>query len=246
MRAKDMSDQTLLDNKDHRAMLLNDASRQLDFFAKSLRSDGGFDTLHWDGTAMQRGPQELHTTTRLVHSYALGHAFGYADSEHIIDAGIAFLWNRHRDANHGGYVWSVEDNGTADDTKLAYGHVFVLLAAASAKQAGHPDADRLIDDISDVLERHFWDDDRGLFKEEYQRDWTTFSTYRGMNANMHGVEALLAAFEATGRDMYLTCAGRILDFFVGQIAPDHDWRIPEHYTQDWQVDGAYSGKVLSD
>ena len=67
-----------------------------------------------------------------------------------------------------------------------------------------------------------------------------------MEAAFNSKSAPLAAFEATGRDMYLTCAGRILDFFVGQIAPDHDWRIPEHYTQDWQVDGAYSGKVLSD
>ena len=195
-----MSDQQLLDTKDHRETLRIDASRQLDFFAKSLRSNGGFDTLHWDGTAMPRGPQELHTTTRLVHSYTLGHAFGYAGSDQIIDAGMSFLWNRHRDADDGGYVWAVEEHGTADGTKLAYGHVFVLLAAASAKQAGHPDADRLIDDISDVLERHFWDEDRGLFKEEYQRDWTEFSTYRGMNANMHGVEALLAEQGKTPQD----------------------------------------------
>lgn len=239
-----MNEHTWLDDSDHRAGLRADAHRQLDFFAASLRSDGGFDTLNWDGTAMPRGPQELHTTTRLVHSYALGHAYGHAGSAPVIDAGMAFLWNHHRDAQHGGYVWSAGEAGISDGTKLAYGHVFVLLAGASAKQVGHPDGDRLIDDISDVLDQHFWDEDRGLFKEEYNRDWTPFSTYRGMNANMHGVEALLAAYEATGREVYLDRAGRILNFFVDQIAPLHGWRIPEHYTQDWQVDPAYSGNPM--
>ena len=228
----------------HRDFLLRDARQQLGFFANSLRQDGGFDTLNWDGSPMDRGPQELHTTTRMIHSDALGHAMGHDDAGRMIDAGMAFLWDQHRDTTHGGYVWSVGQDGVADGTKLAYGHVFVLLAAASAKQAGHKDADRLIDDISAVLDRHFWDDERGLFKEEYNRDWTPFSTYRGMNANMHGVEALLAAYEATGRDIYLTRAGRILDFFVGQIAPEHGWRIPEHYTEDWQMDPDYAGNPM--
>ena len=55
---------------------------------------------------------------------------------------------RHRDAKHGGYFWSFDDDGPRERDKLAYGHAFVLLAAASAKCVGHPDADALIADIS--------------------------------------------------------------------------------------------------
>ncbi len=154
------------------------------------------------------------------------------------------LWNGHRDITQGGYCWSIDGNTAVDATKLAYGHVFVLLAGASAKQVGHPDADRLIDDVTAVIDRHFWDDDKGLLREEFNQDWSTFSTYRGMNANMHGVAALLAAFETTGREIYLDRAGRILDFFVGQIAPSHHWRIPEHYTEDWKLDRDYAGNPM--
>lgn len=125
-----------------------------------------------------------------------------------------------------------------------HGHVFVLLAGASAKQAGHPDADRLIKNVSGVLNRGFWDDERGLFREEYRRDWSALSTYRGMNSNMHGAEAMLAAFEATGAELYLERAGRILDFFVARMAPVHEWRIPEHYMEDWQVDPIHEGDPL--
>ncbi|NNU80097.1 AGE family epimerase/isomerase [Halovulum dunhuangense] len=227
------------------ARLLGDARDQIDFFRRSLRADGGFDVLGWDGTSIPGVAQELHGTTRLVHSFALGHALGLPGCTDIIDAGMDFLWNHHRDARHGGYAWSVpRDGAPGDTTKLAYGHVFVLLAASSARAAGHPDAARLHADICEVIDRHFWDPDHRLLRDEFAADWTPFSTYRGMNANMHGAEAFLAAFEATGERAFLDRAGAILDFFIGQVAPSHGWRLPEHYTADWQVDPDYAGNPM--
>lgn len=227
----------------HKEWLLRNAKHQLDFFTNSTRSDGGFDVLEWDGSPCARGAQELHTTTRLIHSYALGSAFVDTDSRQIVDAGMAFLWNQHRDTTHGGYVWSV-GGAEADTSKLAYGHVFVLLAGASAKKVDHPDADRLIADIASVLDQHFWDDDHGLLREEFSADWQPLSTYRGMNANMHGTEAFLAAFEATQDERFLQRAGRILDFFVGKMAAQNGMRIPEHYNEDWEVDPGYAGNPM--
>lgn len=232
-----------LDDPAHRHWLAGDAHRQLDFFDASLGQTGGLAVLDHAGQPLS-GPQELHTTTRLVHSYALAQMAGRADRAGIIDRGMTNLWTRHRDATHGGYVWSVDGSGVVDGVKLAYGHVFVLLAASSAKLAGHPDADRLLADASEVLDRHYWDEEAGLFRDEYARDWQPFSTYRGMNANMHGVEALLAAYEATGEAVYLDRARRIFDFFLGRIAPAEGWRIPEHYTEDWQIDRAYEGNPM--
>ncbi len=233
-----------LDHADHRAWLAAEADRQFAFFRASLRPEGGFYTLDHAGLPLPDDKQELHTTTRLVHSYALGHLRGVAGADDIVDHGMRYLQSHHRDAEFGGYLWALEGTGIADGRKLAYGHVFVLLAGASAFQAGHPDANTLIDEISDILDRYFWEAEPGLFCDEWNRDWTPFSTYRGMNANMHGVEALLAAFEATGRDVYLNRAGRILDFFVTRIAPAHGWRLPEHYTEDWQVHHAYEGNPM--
>lgn len=228
----------------HRAFLRREAARQFAFFDASLRSGEGFWTLDYEGHPLRDEPQELHTTTRLVHSYALGKQAGLVTSDDVIDQGMSYLWSHHRDANHGGYVWALDDTGVADGRKLAYGHVFVLLAGASALDAGHPDARRLIDDVMAIIDRHFWEEGNGLLCDEYNRDWTPFSTYRGMNANMHGIEAMLTAFEATGDQLFLTRAGRILDFFVGRIAPAHGWRLPEHYKADWSVDAAYAGNPM--
>ena len=237
-------DGTWLHDPGHRAYLVRDAARLLDFFDASAGPDGGFVMLDHAGQPMPGSVQELHATTRLVHSHALGQLAGRPDRAGIIDRGMDSLWRGHRDDRQGGYVWSLRGGAVADGTKLAYGHVFVLLAASSAKLAGHPDADRLLADISQVLDDRFWDARAGLFCDEFTRDWQVFSTYRGMNANMHGVEALLAAHEATGEGEYLRRAGGILDFFISGQAAAHGWRIPEHYDADWRPDPAYEGNPM--
>lgn len=236
--------QPWLQDPRHRAWLRAEADQQFAFFRASLNPQGGFHTLNHDGSPRADSLQELHSTTRLVHSYALGQSLGVPGAAEIVDHGMRYLWSHHRDRAHGGYVWGVSGDDIADGRKLAYGHVFVLLAGASAQEIGHPDAPRLIADVREVLDRHFWEEKPGLFCDEWNRDWTPFSTYRGMNANMHGVEALLAAYEATGEALFLTRAGRILDMFTARMAAAHGWRIPEHYTADWQVDPGYSGNPM--
>ncbi len=233
-----------LDDPAHKAWLAHQSLSQFSFFQACLRDTPGFHLLNVDGTPIPGAPQELHNTARMVHSYALGQMSGVPGAAEIVDHGMAYLWSHHRDTQHGGYLYALDDSGIVRDIKLAYGHVFVLLAGASAKLAGHPDADRLIADATEVLDSRFWEQEHGLFADEFNRDWTPFSSYRGMNANMHGVEALLTAHEATGEAEYLTRAGRILDFFAGRMAPAHLWRLPEHYTQNWQVDPGYSGNPM--
>ncbi|EBA11564.1 AGE family epimerase/isomerase [Roseobacter sp. CCS2] len=238
------SDWFWLDQADHRAWLKRQSESQLTFFAASMQPGPGFCLLGHDGTPLPTKEQELHTTTRLVHSYSLGVLQGHQGAKDIVDHGMAYLASHHKDTVHGGYVWALTDDEISDDRKLAYGHVFVLLAASSAKMAGHPDADALLADITGILDRHYWEEDAGLLCDEWNRDWTPFSTYRGMNANMHAVEAMLTAVEATGETVFLDRAARILDFFTRQIAPKENWRLPEHYTQDWQIDRNYAGNHM--
>lgn len=234
----------LIDDPAYRAALLADAVRQLDFFAGSLRRDGGFDLLNLDGTPLPRDGQELHTTTRLIHSYCMGRAIGHPAAERMIDAGMDFLRRRHRDDRHGGFLWSVDETGVRNGDKLAYGHAFVLLAASSARKVGHPDADMLFSEISEIIAERFLDKRSGLLEDEFHRDWTRFSGYRGLNSNMHAAEAMLAAFEATSDPAWLAQAGHILQFFASRIAPVHGDRLPEHYAQDWSVDEDASGNPI--
>jgi mannose/cellobiose epimerase-like protein (N-acyl-D-glucosamine 2-epimerase family) len=70
--------------------------------------------------------------------------------------------------------------------------------------------------------------------EEWDGNWSTLDAYRGVNANMHTVEALLAAANATQDDLLLQHALRIVTRVVHDLARSNQWRIPEHFDQDWQ------------
>ena len=52
----------------HRKWLKDQAMRQLEFFSASCRKGPGFFILDNDGNPQPGQLQELHTTTRLIHS----------------------------------------------------------------------------------------------------------------------------------------------------------------------------------
>jgi mannose/cellobiose epimerase-like protein (N-acyl-D-glucosamine 2-epimerase family) len=178
----------------HRQWLSDQARALLDFFQReSINPGGGFFDLDEGGRAIPGSPRQIHNTARMVHCYAIGSLLGHPGSDDIVDHGMQFLWTGHRDAEHGGYMWSLDENGPADASKQAYGHAFVLLAASSAKVVGHPLADRVLADVTEVLDRRFWEEQHGAVAEEFARHWAIISQYRGQNSNMHLTEALMAA-----------------------------------------------------
>ena len=71
--------------------------------------------------------------------------------------------------------------------------------------------------------------------DTWNTEFTVLDSYRGLNANMHTVEAFLAAADVTGDERYRVRCGRIIRHVIGWAA-DNEWRIPEHYTSDWKPD----------
>ncbi len=228
----------------HRQGLIEQAHGLLDFFGPvTIDPAGGFFDLGREGQTIDT-PRQLHTTTRMVHCHVVGQLLGRAQSAAMVDHGLQFLKNGHRDDVHGGYIWSLADGRPVDDTKQAYGHAFVLLAASSGKLVGHPLADGVIADVTDVLETRFWEEEFGAVSEEYNRDWSPISDYRGQNSNMHLTEALMAAFEATGEAFYLEKAKRIASLIIGKHAASLGYRVAEHFNAKWELDNDYSGNEM--
>jgi mannose/cellobiose epimerase-like protein (N-acyl-D-glucosamine 2-epimerase family) len=232
----------------HRSWLRDQASNLFAFFERqSIDPSGGFFVLDDRGEPITRyaagkdkPAREIHNTTRMVHCFSIAHLMGRPGADAFIDHGMAFLWNGHRDQKHGGYFWGVGHGFPSDPRKQAYGHAFVLLAASSAKVAGHPDADRLLADVSEVLRQRFWEEKHGAVAEEFEADWTRFSDYRGQNSNMHSTEALMAAFEATGDRRYLEMAESIATLIIQKRASENGWRVAEHFDADWRLNKDYA------
>jgi sulfoquinovose isomerase len=120
----------------HRQYLMQQANNLFDFFLPaSINPKGGFFELDDDGAPLNaaNATRQIHVTTRMIHCAAIGSLTGRPGSDEIVDHGMRYVWEKHRDARYGGYVWGLDDNGVTNGSKQAYGHAFVLLAASSAK-----------------------------------------------------------------------------------------------------------------
>jgi len=226
----------------HRGWLTAQSNILFDLFDPvAINPRGGFFDLDPTGRPLAgvNPVRAIHTTARAVHCYVIGSLLGRPGSDRMVHHGMRYLWEHHRDADHGGYVWSLNDDGPQDASKQGYGHAFVLLAASSAKLVGHPLADRMLDDVTELLNGRFWEDQHGAIAEEFERDWTPMRGYRGQNSNMHLTEALMAAFEATGDSAYLDKAERIADLIINRRARDCGFRVAEHFDEQWTVDRNY-------
>ncbi|NEG69887.1 AGE family epimerase/isomerase [Bifidobacterium choloepi] len=207
----------------------------LDFGHRFPSPDGSSYWLGDDGTPWTDRNRATWITCRMTHVYALGTLLGHEGSEELVDAGLKGLRGALHDDANGGWYPEIRPEGGFEPTKQAYAHAFVLLAASSALLVGRPGAQELLDDAEETFLKRFWDDETGLSVDTWNTEFTELDPYRGLNANMHSVEAFLAVADVTGDEEWRRRAGRIIDHVIGW-ARENDWRIPEHFTSDWQAD----------
>lgn len=226
----------------HRHWLLGQAEGLMDFFQyRAINPKGGFFDLDRKGAPLSTNNpvRGIHASARMVHCFAIADLLGRPGAAEVVDHGMRYLWEKHRDQKNGGYFWQANDDGAADASKQGYGHAFVLLAASSAKVVGHPLADRMLADITQVIETKFWEKRHGAIAEEFSEDWQPVAGYRGQNSNMHLTESLMAAFEVTGESHYLAKAESIADLLINRRAREEGFRVAEHFSEEWVVDRNY-------
>jgi sulfoquinovose isomerase len=216
---------------DHRQWLANETHRLLDFTEGSVHPEGGFAWLSGTGAPEFDRPVETWVTTRMTHVMAIGQLLGRPGCAPLVDHGVAALNTVLYDGTHGG--WFAATNRPGNGAKRAYEHAFVVLAGSSATLADRPGALELLQRALTVMETRFWDESHGVVVDVWNQDWTEREPYGGANANMHTVEAFLAAADVTGNGIWLDRALRIADYFINRQARARSWRIPEHFDADW-------------
>ncbi len=230
-----MSKKYQIDTEENREFL-EKISRDLLQFGRLFPSpEGSSYYLGDEGTPWKDRPRETWITSRMTHVYSLGSFLGFDGSEALIDAGLKGLRGELHDTKNGGWYPGVTAEGQILPDKQCYAHAFVILASSSAYLAGRPGAKELMDEAAAFFLSRFWDEEKGLTYDTYNTEFTVCDSYRGINANMHTVEAFLALSDATGEVVWRERAGRIIDHVIGW-ARENTWRIPEHYTSDWIPD----------
>ena len=225
--------QTWLDSDLHRVWLTRHAHELLAFGSASGSPAGGAGWLGDDGVIDASQPVYTWITCRMTHVYGLGHLMGVPGSARRAQSALDALRGRLHDDVNGGWFASIAADGTVDDSKSAYAHAFVVLAASTGVAAGLDGAEELLSDALSVLDARFFDPGSGLHVDEWDAAWTVLDPYRGVNANMHSVEALLAAGDVTGDPRWTQRALGVARYVACDWAPLHDWRIPEHFDQAW-------------
>ena len=221
-----------LDTEENRLFLAEIRQNLLDFGRKFPSPGGGSYYLGDDGTPWPEKGRETWITSRMTHEYSIGTMLGDIPSASLADAALKGLRGELHDGKHGGWYAGLNADGSCMPTKQCYAHAFVILAASSALLAGRPGARELLDDALAVYNLRFWDEDEGLSLDTWDTGFTTLDSYRGLNANMHTVEAFLAVADAIGEETYRLRAGRIIDRVL-DWARENSWRIPEHFSSDW-------------
>lgn len=217
----------------HRRWLDDHFRSLLEFGRRTGVDGGGAAWLDDRGTPVTAEGVQSWITSRTVHTFSLGALLGIPGARVIAQQALDGLTGPLRDTVNGGWFAQVggDDVDGADD-KAAYAHAFVVLAASSGSLAGLEGADELLTDALQVMEERFWDEEAGLVVDTWNRDFTVCDPYRGINANMHTVEAFLAAADVTGQRVWLERAARI-GSFAAASARGNRWRLPEHFDQSW-------------
>lgn len=236
-----MNQKYVLDTQENKAFLKQMRNELLRFGLSFPSLQGSSYYLGDDGSPWTDKPRETWITCRMAHVYSMGCLLGFRESEAKVGQALKGLLNELKDKKYDGWVSGVTgDAGDAGDTaflpdKLCYIHAFVILASSSAMLAGHSEAKKLLDEALMVFDKYFWDEETGLACDTWDSSFQKQDTYRGLNSNMHTVEAFLAVADVTGKRQYRIRAGRIIEHVIGW-ARENDWRIPEHFTKDWIPD----------
>ena len=231
----DVNKKYLIDTDENKKFLEDVRNGLLNFGHAFPSPSGGSYYLGDDGTPWKDRNRETWITSRMAHVYSIGTFLGHEGSAELADAALKGLRGELHDDVNGGWYAGLTANNEIVPTKQCYAHAFVILAASSGVLAGRPGAQELLDEALKTYDLRFWNEEEGLSCDTWNTEFTVLDDYRGLNANMHTVEAFLAAADVTGDEKYRIRAGRIIDRVAGW-AKNNNWRIPEHFSKDWVAD----------
>lgn len=231
-----MYDKRFIIDTDENREYMNSLCEELLSFGHKFPSPGGSSYyLGDDGTPWTDRPRETWITSRMVHVYSIGEMLGHEGSKELAVKGVEGLLGELYDKKSGGWYAGLTRDNEPLPNKQCYAHAFVILAATSGILAKIDGAEELLEKALQIYDDKFWNEAEGLAADTWDTDFTVLDDYRGLNANMHTVEAFLAVADVTGREEYRRRAGRIIDRVI-RWAANNNWRIPEHFSKEWEAD----------
>lgn len=215
--------------------LLKEAKSLIEFARGSEVINGGFGYLNSQGLVDSSQPRQTYVQCRMIQVFGLTHVMGLHNSSRLIKHGVDALNELFFDQQNSGFFNAIDASGKPiGSSKLGYDHMFVLLAAVTATAAGVDGSLKLLQRAEDAIDRFFWDPQFEMMNDQWDQEFNVLSLYRGINVNMHAVEALTAAFDLTKDNKYLDRALAICKRTINEFARNNQWLLPEHFSSNWK------------
>jgi len=206
-------------------------------------SRGAFvERLAFDGAPHLSAPRRAMVQGRQIYVFSHAAILGWWPQ-----GGTIALEAAHRliDRYHGaddapGWVFAVHPNGAVSDSKRDfYAHAFALFGLAWAYKLA-PEPRFLSTALSTlrVLDRHFASPTGG-----YHSVLPADADRREQNPHMHLFEAMLAWFEATGREMFLARAGELYGMMAARFFQPKSGILAEYFDGSWNPREGVQGRI---
>lgn len=228
-------------------ILLKEAKSLIEFARGSEIINGGFGYLNSQGLVDSSQPRQAYVQSRMIQVFGLTHLMGLQGTSRLIKHGVDALNDLFFDHKNSGFFNAIDTSGKPiGNSKLGYDHMFVLLAALTATAAGVEGAPKLLQRAEDAIDRFFWDPEFEMMTDQWDMEFCTLSGYRGINVNMHAVEAFTAAFDLTKDSKYLDRALAICKRTINEFARNNQWLLPEHFSSSWKVELEFNNNNPAD
>jgi mannose-6-phosphate isomerase len=189
------------------------------------RKRGGFfEALDLHGKTCTADFRRLRVVARQIYVFSEASRAGLPGADEAVHLGLTFL-DRHALHAEGGYAWRFDLNhSVTDPTRDLYDHAFVLLALASAvsvvpAEVLRPKALGLLAWIEASLPHP-----QGGYLESLPP-----ALPRRQNPHMHLLEALLAAYEAFGDEIFIERARSLVAVFATRLFDHRSGSLPEFF-----------------
>lgn len=221
--------------KENKEFLEEIRKNLLEFGRQFPAPDGSSYYLGDDGTPWKDRNRETWITSRMLHVYSIGTMLGDKGSKTLAESALKGLKGALKDTEHGGWYSGLRADGEILPNKQCYAHAFVILSASSAMLAKIDGAEELLKEALELFDLRFWNEKEKLCVDTWNTEFTVLDDYRGLNANMHTVEAFLAVADVLSDEKYRQRAGGIIEHVIKWFS-ENSFRIPEHFTKDWKED----------
>jgi mannose-6-phosphate isomerase len=193
---------------------------------------GGFvERLDLEGRADRAAPRRIRVQARQIYCFAKAAQTGwYPQGREIALKGLDYLLSKAKSPDgRPGFVHLLDRQGVAINlVRDTYDHAFVLLALATAYRLNE-DAQ-----IRDEMESLLGFLDTGLRSPHGGFiEGIPATLPRRQNPQMHLLEAMIAAFDATGDLAYQSRAGELFGLFIANLYDPQRQILGEYFEDDW-------------